>query len=334
MGHSEAAQDDVLLSVEGLVTSFHTERGKISPVQGVSFDVKRGRTLAIVGESGSGKSVTSLSIMGLIPKSNGVIEGGKIVFDGKDLLQIPPRELRRLRGNRMAMIFQEPMTALNPVYTVGQQIGEVFRLHQGMSRREAFKAGVAMLDKVKIPDPAERMHNYPHQLSGGMRQRVMIAMSLACNPTLLIADEPTTALDVTIQAQVLRLMRGLQAELGTAILFITHDLGVVAEMADDVAVMYAGQIVEKASVVQIYDDPQHPYTRGLMRSLPKLTDSKDAPLQTIEGLVPSLWALPDGCRFADRCEEVEPACRETTQKLIQIGDDRHLACSKATGAVT
>ena len=330
MEHSEEA-GDVLLSVEGLVTSFHTEQGKISPVQGVSFQVNRGRTLAIVGESGSGKSVTSLSIMGLIPKSNGVIEAGKIVLDGDDLLQLKPRQLRRLRGNRMAMIFQEPMTALNPVYTVGQQIGEVFRLHRGMRRAEAFEASVGMLEKVKIPDPVDQMSNYPHQLSGGMRQRVMIAMALACNPTLLIADEPTTALDVSIQAQVLRLMRGLQQELGTAILFITHDLGVVAEMADDVAVMYAGQLVEKATVFQIYDDPQHPYTKGLMGSLPRLTDTRDNPLQTIEGLVPSLWELPDGCRFADRCPDVEPACRETTQRLVQLADGRHVACSKITG---
>ena len=241
---------ETVLKVENLVTAFTTDRGVVRPVNGVSFEVRKGRTLAIVGESGSGKSVTSLSVMRLIPENNGRIEQGSILFEGHELVQASKLEMQHLRGNRMAMIFQEPMTALNPVYTVGEQIAEVLRLHEGLSRKEAHQKAIAMLDKVHIPDPEARAACYPHELSGGMRQRVMIAMSLACNPKLLIADEPTTALDVTIQAQVLRLMRQLQEELGTAIIFITHDLGVVAEVADDVMVMYCGNIVEQGTVFE------------------------------------------------------------------------------------
>ncbi|MEE2788305.1 MAG: ABC transporter ATP-binding protein [Myxococcota bacterium] len=315
-----------LLRVEGLVTTFMTEHGKIAPVNGVSFQVDRGKTLAIVGESGSGKSVTALSIMRLIPERNGHIESGSIFFDGEDLLSRRRHEMHRLRGNRIAMIFQEPMTALNPVYQVGAQIAEVFRLHQNLTVKEARRRAVEMLEKVKIPDPGTRAAAYPHQLSGGMRQRVMIAMALACNPALLIADEPTTALDVTIQAQVLKLMGELQSELGTAVLFITHDLGVVAQVADEVAVMYAGQIVEQAGVHEMFGQPKHPYTQGLMGSLPKLTDTRATPLTTIKGLVPSLWNLPVGCRFAERCEHVMDTCTQTNPDLVTIESGRKIAC--------
>ena len=316
---------ETVLKVENLVTAFTTDRGVVRPVNGVSFEVKKGRTLAIVGESGSGKSVTSLSVMRLIPENNGKIEQGSINFEGHELAQASKLEMQHLRGNRMAMIFQEPMTALNPVYTVGEQIAEVLRLHEGLSRKAAHAKAVSMLDKVHIPDPEARAACYPHELSGGMRQRVMIAMSLACNPKLLIADEPTTALDVTIQAQVLRLMRQLQEELGTAIIFITHDLGVVAEVADDVMVMYCCNIVEQGTVFEVFENPKHPYTIGLMQSLPKLTDKKSAPLEAIKGMVPSLFDLPEGCRFSTRCDHVESICN-SMPSLIQIGATHSAAC--------
>ena len=315
----------MVLRVQDLRTTFVTDQGKICPVDGVSLEVARGKTLAVVGESGSGKSVTALSIMRLIPESNGAIEGGRILFKGRDVLGFSDRELREYRGNHSAMIFQEPMTALNPVYTVGSQVAEVFRLHRGASRRQAWDRAVAMLEKVKIPDPAAQARRYPHELSGGMRQRIMIAMALACEPALLIADEPTTALDVTIQGQILRLMQELQQEMGTAILFITHDLGVVAEIADEVAVMYAGRIVERGSVYQIFESARHPYTHGLMASLPRLSDSRDTPLRTIDGMVPSLSELPEGCRFADRCPLVEPVCREVQPELAYMGESGHSA---------
>jgi oligopeptide/dipeptide ABC transporter ATP-binding protein len=327
-----ASETETVLSVEGLVTSFATSHGPIRPVDGVSFDLQRGRTLAIVGESGSGKSVTALSIMRLVPESNGRIEGGRILFEGRDLLTLSQRELRSFRGNRAAMIFQEPMTALNPVQTAGAQVAEAFRLHRGASRKQAFEQAVAMLAKVKIPDPAGRARNYPHELSGGMRQRVMIAMALACNPALLIADEPTTALDVTIQAQMLRLMQALQRELGTALLFITHDLGVVAEIADDVAVMYAGRFVEQGSVYEIFEQPLHPYTRGLLLARPKLEGDRHAPLHAIRGMVPALTDLPKGCRFAPRCPLVEAVCIEQDPPLVTIGGrgpGRKVACHVA-----
>jgi peptide/nickel transport system ATP-binding protein len=328
----EQPNEQSVLEVRDLVTSFSTEHGKITPVNGVNFKVNKGKTLAIVGESGSGKSVTSLSVMRLIPTSNGQIEEGQILFQGKDVLQVPEREMRHLRGNRMAMIFQEPMTALNPVYTVAQQICEVFRLHQGLRGKAALGKALEMLELVHISDPQTRLHCYPHELSGGMRQRVMIAMALACNPALLIADEPTTALDVTIQAQVLQLMKKLQEDLGTAILFITHDLGVVAEVADEVLVMYAGQIVEHASVFDIFERPQHPYTKGLMASLPKLSDRKDKGLDTIKGIVPSLWDLPEGCRFAKRCSEAQDDCVTTPQHLVEIGNHHQISCHVVANA--
>ena len=315
---------ETVLQVRDLVTAFSTDRGTVRPVNGISFDVKKGRTLAIVGESGSGKSVTSLSVMQLIPE-NGRVEQGEILFRGEDLAGANKRKMQELRGNRMAMIFQEPMTALNPVYTVGEQIAEVLRLHQNQSRREAAQNAIGMLERVHIPDPAARAACYPHELSGGMRQRVMIAMSLACNPQLLIADEPTTALDVTIQAQVLRLMRNLQEELGTAIIFITHDLGVVAEVADDVAVMYCGNIVEQGTVFEVFENPKHPYTQGLMNSLPKMSDEKSRPLEAIKGMVPSLFDLPQGCRFTTRCEHVMDAC-DTMPGLLKIGETHAAAC--------
>tara|TARA_B100000959_G_scaffold267078_1_gene310173 strand:+ start:218 stop:1207 length:990 start_codon:yes stop_codon:yes gene_type:complete len=317
---------EVLLNVENLVVSFDTDRGKITPVNGVSFQVKRGKTLAIVGESGCGKSVTSLSIMGLIPGANGKIEGGAIEYDGQDLLKFSGTQMRKLRGDKIAMIFQEPMTALNPVYTIGNQIMEVYKLHREMSKKEAFDHALAMLEKVKIPDPKQRMREYPHQLSGGMRQRVMIAMSLACNPDVLIADEPTTALDVTIQAQVLDLMKDLQTDLGTSVIFITHDLGVVAEVADDVVVMYAGDIIERGTVFDIFKDPKHPYTQGLLDSLPKSSDTKNEELQAIKGMVPSLFELPKGCRFKDRCALAEDACGESPPELEKFSDTHEAAC--------
>jgi oligopeptide/dipeptide ABC transporter ATP-binding protein len=331
-----AQAGEIVLRVEGLVTTFATPQGLIRPVDGVSFEVRRSRTLALVGESGSGKSVTALSIMRLVPESTGRIAEGRIELEGQSLLSLSARELRSFRGNRAAMIFQEPMTALNPVLTVGSQIAEVFRLHRGASRKEAWQRAIAMLEKVRIPDAASRADNYPHELSGGMRQRVMIAMALACNPTLLIADEPTTALDVTIQAQVLRLMQELQRELGTSILFITHDLGIVAEMADDVAVMYAGRIVERASTIELFERPMHPYTRGLLGARPRLTSDKSVALPTIAGMVPALHALPSGCRFADRCELVEPGCHERSPELIQLrrpgraGETHTVACFVTT----
>jgi peptide/nickel transport system ATP-binding protein len=326
----QSPTDQVTLSVEGLVTSFTTHQGVIRPVDDVSFAVRRGSTLAIVGESGCGKSVTALSIMRLIPDSNGRIERGKIVFEGRDVLSLGTHELRSFRGNRAAMIFQEPMTSLNPVQTIGDQVAEAFRLHQKASRADAHTRAVAMLAKVRIPDPAARARNYPHELSGGMRQRVMIAMALACNPGLLIADEPTTALDVTIQAQMLQLIKTLQRELGTAVLFITHDLGIVAEIADEVAVMYAGRIVEHASVYELFERPLHPYTRGLLAARPKLEGDRKAPLQTIPGMVPALSDLPHGCRFRERCPLAEAICAERDPALVQIGTSgRQVACHVA-----
>jgi oligopeptide/dipeptide ABC transporter ATP-binding protein len=307
-----------VLELKSVVTAMRTERGVIRPVDHISFELFAGKTLALVGESGSGKSVTALTILRLLPSENARIEQGEILFEQKDILKLAPSELRSYRGNRAAMIFQEPMTALNPVKTVGSQIAEVFKLHQKASSKEAWQGAVAMLTKVRIADPEARANQYPHQLSGGMRQRVMIAMALACNPALLIADEPTTALDVTIQAQVLDLMRTLQRELKTAMLFITHDLGVVAEVADDVAVMYAGRIVEQASVLALFEAPLHPYTRGLMAARPSIQGERRDRLDTIEGLVPPLHALPKGCRFVDRCELAEAICREQDPPLVTL----------------
>jgi peptide/nickel transport system ATP-binding protein len=304
-----------LLAVEGLVTEFRSDAGTVRAVDGVSFEIAPRSTLGIVGESGSGKSVTALSIMRLLAAPAGRIAGGAIRYAGTDLVQLRPAEMRALRGNRIAMIFQEPMTSLNPVFTVGEQVAEAVRLHQRKSRAEARSIAIEMFHKVGIPSPEQRVDAFPHELSGGMRQRVMIAMALACKPDLLIADEPTTALDVTIQAQILELLIALQRELGMSILLITHDLGVVAETCDEVAVMYAGRIVERAATSALFAAPRHHYTAGLLRSIP----SGGERLQEIPGVVPSLAALPAGCKFADRCGVVQDRCRAHEPELVQLG---------------
>lgn len=302
-----------VLEVKNLVVEFKTDRGTIKAVNGVNFDVFKGQTVGIVGESGSGKSVSALAIMGLIPNPPGKVVGGDIVFQGESLLTKTPAEMRKIRGNKVAMIFQEPMTSLNPVFTIGNQIEEVVELHQPhLSKKERELKAIDMLRLVGIPSPEKRVKEYPHQLSGGMRQRVMIAIALSCEPDVLIADEPTTALDVTIQAQILELMKKLQKELGMGIILITHDLGVVAETCDTVAVMYCGQIVETADVKTLFNHPRHPYTKGLMNSIPSFdstTGGKKERLQTIEGMVPSLFDLPAGCNFQDRCLNVTEHCR-------------------------
>ena len=297
-------------------------------VDGVGFSLQRGRTLGIVGESGCGKSVTALSIMGLVPQPPGRIAAGEVLFDGVDLLKLPLDRLRDLRGDKLSMIFQEPMTSLNPAFQVGDQIAEVIVRHKGVSEVEARKQSVEMLKKVRIPSPETRAKEYPHQLSGGMRQRVMIAMALACNPQLLIADEPTTALDVTIQAQILELMRTLRAELGTAIILITHDLGVVAELADEVIVMYAGRVVERCAVGRLFAEPQHPYTIGLLGSIPRLHLAQER-LAAIEGFVPDPAALPSGCRFHPRCPFAIQKCRVEEPPLMEITPEHFAACWRA-----
>ncbi len=305
-----------LLDLRGLTIDFATDDGVVRAVDGLDLALGRGRTLGLVGESGCGKSVTSLAIMGLLPTENATV-GGEIVFEGRDLLAIAPHLMRDLRGARLAMIFQEPMTSLNPAYTIGDQIVEAIQRHQGLDAAAARARAIDMLKLVRIPSPDKRVDDYPHKLSGGMRQRAMIAMALACGPQLLIADEPTTALDVTIQAQILDLMRGLRRDTGTAIVLITHDLGVVAEMADDVAVMYAGQIVERAPVRDLFARPEHPYTVGLLGSIPRLDEKRDR-LPSIEGRVPDMSRPPPGCRFAARCPFVEPECRTTAPTLVEV----------------
>jgi len=303
-----------VLEVRDLVTEFRTETGVVRAVDGVSFDIPARGTLGIVGESGSGKSVTALSIMRLL--GAGRIAGGSVTYAGKNLVTLPEPEMRAIRGNRIAMIFQEPMTSLNPVFTVGDQVGEAVRLHQRKSKAEAKQVAVEMFRLVGIPSPEERVAAYPHQLSGGMRQRVMIAMALACKPDLLIADEPTTALDVTIQAQILDLLEKLQRELGMSVLLITHDLGVVAETCDEVVVMYAGRVVERASAETLFTSPRHHYTAGLIRSI---ASGEQDRLVEIKGMVPALHELPNGCKFADRCPRVEERCRAEEPPLVQLG---------------
>ncbi len=312
---------EALLEVKGLQTSFETPRGLVRAVDGVSFSIPKGKTLCLVGESGCGKSVTSLSVMRLIPRPPGRIESGEIWFGGRDLLKLSSEEMRKLRGNEISMIFQEPMTSLNPVFTVGDQIGEPLQIHRGMGRSQRRERAIELLKLVGIPAPERRVDDYPHQMSGGMRQRVMIAMALACEPKLLIADEPTTALDVTIQAQILELLRGLQERFGMSILLITHDLGVVAEMAHDVAIMYAGQIVESATVNEVFKNPRMPYTQGLLRSVPRLSaggERRGRRLESIPGIVPNLLDLPRGCRFQDRCRHVEDKCKQAPVELRGI----------------
>jgi oligopeptide/dipeptide ABC transporter ATP-binding protein len=311
-----------LFEVRNLQTYFPTRAGLVRAVDGVSFFIDRGELLGLVGESGCGKSMTALSVMRLIAPP-GKIVGGEIIFDGRDLLKLSNREMRDIRGNDIAMIFQDPMTSLNPVFTVGEQIAEALRLHRGLPRKEARKAAVAAMREVAISDPELRVDDYPHQLSGGMRQRIMIAMALACDPELLIADEPTTALDVTIQAQILELLNNLRKTHDLAVLLITHDLGVVAEVADRVAVMYTGKIVEESPVDELFARPKHPYTEGLLRSVPKLTMkdvAKSERLRTIEGVVPKPTALPPGCHFEPRCPYRMPRCREGEIPLYQVGD--------------
>ena len=319
-----------VLEVKNLKVDFNTDRGVATAVNGVNFDVYKGKTIGIVGESGSGKSVSALSIMRLIPNPPGRISGGEILFNGENLLNIPMEDMRRIIGNKIAMIFQEPMTSLNPVFTVGNQIEEVLELHQShLSPKDRREKAVDMLILVVIPSPEKRVTEYPHQMSGGMRQRVMIAMALSCEPDILIADEPTTALDVTIQAQILELMKKLQKELGMGIIMITHDLGVVAETCDDVAVMYCGQIVEHADVKTLFNHPQHPYTKGLIESIPSFDStsgkSKEK-LATIEGMVPSLFDLPVGCNFQDRCAYATEECRSKEPSLRPIASEHEVSC--------
>ena len=296
-------------------------------MDGVTFSLDKGKTLGIVGESGCGKSVTSLSIMRLVDPATGRNEGGSIVFDGQDLLTLPEKEMRKLRGNRISMIFQEPMTSLNPVFTIGDQISESLKLHKGLDKKAARDRAIELLELVGIPEAGKRVDEYPHQLSGGMRQRVMIAMALSGDPELLIADEPTTALDVTIQAQILQLLKDLQEKLHMSIIIITHDLGVIAEMADEVAVMYAGDIVEKAPTRALFDDPKHPYTIGLMNSIPDINDHVSR-LRTLEGLVPSLYDMPSGCRFAPRCQFCCPECEAHRINLTTLPDGRQVRCRR------
>ena len=317
-----------LLEVDDLQTSFIVGEGQVvRAVDGVSFIVKAGETLAIVGESGSGKSVTSLSIMRLLPKKIGSISRGSVRLRGKDLVELSDREMRNVRGNDIGMIFQEPMTSLNPVHTIGTQIAEVVIEHDKVGKKAAHRRAIEMLELVGIPEPARRADQYPHQMSGGMRQRAMIAMALACEPSVLIADEPTTALDVTIQAQILDLMRNLQAKMGMAIVFITHDLGVVAEMADRVVVMYAGQVVETGTVQEIFTKPLMPYTSGLMQSIPRMGESEvKVKLQTIPGYVPLLTKLPGGCRFRTRCAFAQDRCAEAEPPLEVLDNGRSVRC--------
>lgn len=313
------------LVVRNLVTSFKTSDGIINAVNGIDFHVEQGKVLGIVGESGCGKSVTSLSVMGLVPKPNGFISAGEILFKGTDLLKLTEKEMQNIRGNEIAMIFQEPMTALNPVFKIGFQIAEILEIHKNIKRIDSKDICIELLKKVGLPRPEKVVDEYPHQLSGGMRQRVMIAMALSCNPKLLIADEPTTALDVTVQAQVLELMKELKNEFDTSIMFITHDLGVIAEMADDVIVMYSGKVVEETNCETIFDNPLHPYTRALLNSRPERIKPGDKPI-CIPGMVPSPYDLPKGCLFAPRCCQARDICKEKMAELIEVELNHKVRC--------
>jgi len=317
-----------LLEVRNLKTFFATRRGEVRSVDDVSFTIEQGETLSLVGESGCGKSVTALSMMRLV-SAPGRVVGGEVLFEGRDLLKLSPAEMRAIRGDDIAMIFQDPMTSLNPVYTVGEQIAEAIRLHRKVSKREAWNQAIEAMRDVTIPAPEIRAKTYPHEMSGGMRQRVMIAMALACDPKLLIADEPTTALDVTIQAQILELLTELREKRHLALLLITHDLGVVAETSDRVAVMYAGKIVEEASAKELFKHPRHPYTEGLLRAVPRLDEQREGRrkrLQTIEGVVPNPLELPPGCRFAPRCPHAQGTCREGGIELIPVNEYHYSRC--------
>ncbi|MDR3343954.1 MAG: ABC transporter ATP-binding protein [Treponema sp.] len=314
-----------LLRIKNLAVQFHTQEGIHQAVRGLSLTLGTGETLGLVGESGSGKSVTALALMRLIPNPPGKILEGNIIFGDRDLLTLSEGEVRRIRGNEIAMIFQEPMTSLNPIHTCGKQIMEPLRIHKGFGEKDAKARALELLNMVGIPNPQQRLREYPHQLSGGMRQRVMIAMSLACKPALLIADEPTTALDVTIQAQILELMKALRQETGSAIILITHDLGVVAEMCSQVAVMYAGQIVEVCSVADLFSQPLHPYSEGLLYSIPDITKPKQR-LCAIDGAVPNPFDMPPGCAFAPRCQKARQDCREQVPPLIEVERNRLVRC--------
>jgi oligopeptide/dipeptide ABC transporter ATP-binding protein len=313
------------LKVEGLTISFQREGRSLCAVDNVSFHINAGETVGLVGESGCGKSLTALSILRLVPTPPGIVEADRIQFGDQNLCDLPASEMRRIRGNKISMIFQEPMTSLNPVFSIGNQVAEAFQIHQTCGRKEARRKSIEVLQQVRIPDPEKTLDSFPHQLSGGMRQRVMIAMALACRPDLLIADEPTTALDVTIQAQILHLIGELQRSIGMAMLLITHDLGVVAQVCRRVLVMYAGRIVEEASAEDIFRKPMHPYTTGLLNSLPQL-DRRVERLPTIEGSVPDLGSWPEGCRFQDRCPQVMQQCRMEEPPLGEIGTDHKVAC--------
>ena len=317
-----------LLSVRELVTEFSTDEGTVRAVDGVSFDLPTGGTLGIVGESGCGKSVTALSIMGLLPQPSGRIASGEVVYEGENLAMASEVRRQAIRGAEVSMIFQEPMTALNPVHTIGRQLTEVVALHTNQSAAEQISTATDMLARVGIPEPAIRMTEYPHQLSGGMRQRVVIAIALICQPNLVIADEPTTALDVTIQAQILELIRTLQNDTGMAMIMITHDLGVIAETCEQVVVMYAGQVVEQGTVFDIFDSPKHPYTRGLLASIPTLDNQPKAPLEIIPGMVPSLHELPKACRFANRCTFAEARCEIEAPPIEVLSSSHQVRCLK------
>ncbi len=319
-------KNEKILEVKGLRTSFFTDEGEVKAVDGVDFSIERGKTLGIVGESGSGKSITSLSILRLLQEPVGRVVGGEVIFKGENLLDKTKKQMMQIRGNNVSMIFQEPMTSLNPTLTCGEQIAESVRIHQKLGRKAAWVKAVDMLRLVGIPSPEKRAKQYPFELSGGMRQRVMIAIALACNPELLIADEPTTALDVTIQAQILELMRKLQDELGTSLMLITHDLGVVAEMCDKVAVMYCGKVVEYADVQTIFSSPKHPYTVGLLNSVPKHDQDVEGDLSVIQGSVPSPFNLPQGCRFAPRCPHAKDICRNSLPDLEKTEDGDQVRC--------
>ncbi len=318
-------QSETILEIKDLCVEFQTVEGKVQAVDHLSYTLHKGEKLGIVGESGSGKSVSSLAMLQLIPNPPGRVTGGEILYKGQDLVRLSEKEMQKLRGNEISMIFQEPMTSLNPIIQCGKQIAESLRLHRGMNKKEAMQEAVRMMKEVGIANPEIRVHEYPHQMSGGMRQRVMIAMALACRPQILIADEPTTALDVTIQAQILDLIRDLNRETGTAVLFITHDLGVVSELCDTVIVMYTGHIVEQAPVKDLFRDPKHPYTVGLLNAIPSITKDRK-PLQTIEGMVPNPTERVEGCSFWPRCPHASERCRKQEPPVTGLGEDRLVRC--------
>jgi len=321
----------MILEVKKLCTSFFTDDGEVKAVDDISFSLEEGQTLGIVGESGSGKSITSLSIMQLLEGTSGKILSGEVLFNGEDLLKLPKNAMQKIRGNRISMIFQEPMTSLNPTMTCGEQIAEAIRAHRGMGRKEAWESAIRMLQRVGVPEPEKRAKQYPFEFSGGMRQRVMIAIALSCHPDLLIADEPTTALDVTIQAQILDLIKRLQKEYGTSMIMITHDLGVIAEVCENVAVMYCGKIVEYTDAYTLFTEPKHPYTIGLLKSIPSHEVDSDKDLDIIEGTVPSPYNLPEGCSFAPRCPYAKGVCRNEMPELAQFDGGRLVRCFKVHG---